>query len=889
MTSTSNSVSLDNILQNKLDSEKIPENSPIGLFCSFKNEINNQNENGWTPIYRCVLSNNLEALGELLKLGANPNIPNNMNETPLYQSVDMENYDALIILLKYNADCNISKKNGNTPLHLASQKLNFNFISALLRYGANPNLQNKLYNQTPVHIAISQKCEKEIVEIFFKYKGEIYDIKDKYDKTPFDYAIENGDEYKKMVEKIYNNNENNDIKNECNDDNLINENKENIINDYEKNSFKIQIEKEETPKKNDNNTIKFSEKFSSSELIKGQEDFNTSKSKLVFIKDESNNNSSSTNKNKKIVKNIITQTIMKINVNDDTSHFNLSTPKDLSKNIEENSNINLTQKNENINEEENINKEIKIEINPLEMINQVITNTNDISNENLKNNLNEQNNNFENKNLLKEEEENLEINDNKNYLPKNEILNDDILYQKSKSYIVSELPNLNQIKNDDKDDINEKSFSSFQNNKLNNFNTCNRILYHKMNVISNLNKEIENPNYIKVEENEEKENYNSNNSNNTNNQVSTPYIKKKNTYSKLNFHQNSNSSVSDINSHSFKESKLNNSNFQNSQFYSLNTTRQSSQYNSNSKRLSKPLIINKEMTNTLSNKINTQSYLNSYGSNLNLNNTSFTTSNTPLYNLHHKKSSLLSEYAFKNNQYNEFNNFNTTNENNYENFPSNEQITKLRNWLISCDLVSYLNLMIENNIFEIEKCVEGIKKGELNVIYKDIEDLGIKKPGHIFRFLLKLDIDAGLINEKIVNYLFSICNNTTTNGNLIISNNDYKACCFRNKNTQSNYNDIISFLESKNLAYLKEHFIHNGFESVDFIIIQAFSKYDFNFEILNEFLHIYNDEDKNKILKVIEREKRKICKLLNIPYRDKQNNLETTIENEQNCEMCNVF
>ena len=132
------------------------------------------------------------------------------------------------------------------------------------------------------------------------------------------------------------------------------------------------------------------------------------------------------------------------------------------------------------------------------------------------------------------------------------------------------------------------------------------------------------------------------------------------------------------------------------------------------------------MTNTLSNKINTQSYLNSYGSNLNLNNTSFTTSNTPLYNLHHKKSSLLSEYAFKNNQYNEFNNFNTTNENNYENFPSNEQITKLRNWLISCDLVSYLNLMIENNIFEIEKCVEGIKKGELNVVYKDIEDLGTK-------------------------------------------------------------------------------------------------------------------------------------------------------------------
>ena len=29
-----------------------------------------------------------------------------------------------------------------------------------------------------------------------------------------------------------------------------------------------------------------------------------------------------------------------------------------------------------------------------------------------------------------------------------------------------------------------------------------------------------------------------------------------------------------------------------------------------------------------------------------------------------------------------------------------------------------------------------MKKGELNVSFKDVEDLGIRKPGHIFRFLL---------------------------------------------------------------------------------------------------------------------------------------------------------
>ena len=351
--SVDNSSSLDRLLKNNINSDKIPENSPINLFCTYKSEINNQNENGWTPIYRSVLSNNLEALEELLKLGANPNIPNNMNETPLYQSVDMENYDAFIILLKYNSDCNISKKNGNCPLHIATQKLNINFISELLKNGANPNLQNKLYNQTPVHITICKKGNKDILNLLFKYNGDVYNIKDKYDKTPFDYAIENGEEYKNMVEEIFirENSSNNNINEEL----IDNKNNDNIKNN-------IKDVKEETPKKNDS-TIKFSEKFSSSELINGGDDFNeSSKSKLIFIKDENGNISNSTNKNKEIVKNIISQTIMKINVNDDTSHFNLSTPRDTKNNFDENSNnINIyTQKKietsiEEINNENNIN------------------------------------------------------------------------------------------------------------------------------------------------------------------------------------------------------------------------------------------------------------------------------------------------------------------------------------------------------------------------------------------------------------------------------------------------------------------------------------------------------------------------------------------------------
>ena len=191
--------------------KKINPSSPVFNFCKLTSEINTKNENGWTPIYKSVIANNLEALYDLLKLGADPNISNNLGETPLYLSVETNNYDALIISLQYKADCNISKKNGNTPLHIATKRNKSSFISALLRNNANPNIINKLYSQTATHLAIINKVDENTLIEFNINKADIYNIKDKYDKTPFDYAKEVGDQnyinlLKKIIKKDINNN-----------------------------------------------------------------------------------------------------------------------------------------------------------------------------------------------------------------------------------------------------------------------------------------------------------------------------------------------------------------------------------------------------------------------------------------------------------------------------------------------------------------------------------------------------------------------------------------------------------------------------------------------------------------------------------------------------------
>ena len=103
-------------------------------------------------------------------------------------SVDIENYDAMIILLEFGADCNIQKADGNTPLHLATEKKNDIYISSLLSHGANPNIINKINSQTPLHIGIINRINEFILVKFKEAKGDIYNIKDKFDKTPFDYS-----------------------------------------------------------------------------------------------------------------------------------------------------------------------------------------------------------------------------------------------------------------------------------------------------------------------------------------------------------------------------------------------------------------------------------------------------------------------------------------------------------------------------------------------------------------------------------------------------------------------------------------------------------------------------------------------------------------------------
>ena len=215
---------------------------------------------------------------------------------------------------------------------------------------------------------------------------------------------------------------------------------------------------------------------------------------------------------------------------------------------------------------------------------------------------------------------------------------------------------------------------------------------------------------------------------------------------------------------------------------------------------------------------------------------------------------------------------------------SNKILSKLRNWLISCDLLNYYNILVEKKFYDIENIITKVKEKKLILNYKLIEDLGIRKPGHIFRFLLKIQIDSDILDKNLCDIILEkFCNTNISNLILNTSTNNCKFCgisCFSPSPSGScdlneftsyiNNNDIFAFLRSKDLFEFKYNFIHNGFDQVDFIIIQLFSEFKFNKNFLMDYFHIYHENEQKKLITILYEEKEKICKDLNLNFNKKE-------------------
>lgn len=152
-------------------------------------ETNCKNLNCTTALEIAIRNNNVSAINELIKFGADVNSCDKYGRTPLFITVARSNKKLEIasILIKNNADINL-QANFNTPLTLACKYLIFDVIKLLVENGANLNLCTR-NGDPPLKLAVKsiKPCKKDVVKYLIDKGANIY-LKDKLGHTPSYYA-----------------------------------------------------------------------------------------------------------------------------------------------------------------------------------------------------------------------------------------------------------------------------------------------------------------------------------------------------------------------------------------------------------------------------------------------------------------------------------------------------------------------------------------------------------------------------------------------------------------------------------------------------------------------------------------------------------------------------
>jgi hypothetical protein len=110
--------------------------------------------------------------------------------------------------------------------------------------------------------------------------------------------------------------------------------------------------------------------------------------------------------------------------------------------------------------------------------------------------------------------------------------------------------------------------------------------------------------------------------------------------------------------------------------------------------------------------------------------------------------------------------------------------------------------------------------------------------------------------------------------------------------------DLISWLKISNLPHLRKNFLHNGFDSIEFFILQMFSSFPFDDQMIEDSLHIYSKKERKIILSQLNREVIIINnKLLNISSNDAKSYDSEFLDNikvernkvDEGCKLCVIF
>ena len=213
----------------------------------------------------------------------------------------------------------------------------------------------------------------------------------------------------------------------------------------------------------------------------------------------------------------------------------------------------------------------------------------------------------------------------------------------------------------------------------------------------------------------------------------------------------------------------------------------------------------------------------------------------------------------------------------FENSQNNKKIN-IKNWLSNSGLYLYYQNFFNRNIYDLNSLINDVKKiKNKDFLFNYIENnFQIHLPGHIYRIIVKLEILEDKIEPKITNFFIKKEDNLNDTNNIKPSSllKLFDNCDNFIDYSTINKNNLKVFLKKYNLNHLYHNFYQNGFDLINFVILQMYSKnFSINDEILENCFHIYDQNDRNLVLNSLKYEKNKIDKFLDSKEYKKNNNI----------------
>ena len=885
---------------------------------NYPNQIDSLNDEGLSPLHIAVIKGNLKMIDLLLKNGANSNIPSEKNKhTPMHLACLNQNSmteEILQELKNFNANENICDANNKKPFDYLNKGDNIegetsaekkqgvsntntimvitnenhfdSFMTSNKEEDNKSNINSTINNntiQTPTKLEEGNNVENNEYDYNneptitinsnnqYNTNNTVNSKTDSVNRRQYTfgreedfYKFQNKNENNNQINNNTNKNNNNNIKDmNINYNNINNKNgKENIDNNIINNNFLQNIINADK-----SNNI---ENIDDIDLI--------SQTEIKIIEDEQKNelsdslenlsNSNINNKNKG--KNKIKYNINNIN------NINIYQNEFSEKQTKQNNNIDSFSRNNGQISNSILTYTDSMNVNGSTPQSKKISIHGTFSNS-LNSNLKD---NMDDIELKLPQMSYNNINNNNNSSPeKNKENQKDSL---NNIEIINDALNVDQKANLNIDDFYKKIILKKRDSIIKSHRTCNTgiIKYHSKNSENN---ELNNVNIENTSFNSQNSFKNSENNNKTvihntskdkdnNSSIKNITVIHNNNYNNYNLNGNYDSSM---NKNKFSKNNVDNY----TDIPSLTTKTQTNKIKANGIN-----GINSSNTNYKENITNKNSRIDN----------SLLPNNSEINNISTNNKNNITEFKYLDNYANnndKSSNYINSNDNSRINFNINEIIndcsmnnsknilSSLKYWLNSIDLINYYPNFVNNGIHDISDLIEKMKSYQTKLKYENIENnLKIRKPGHIYRILCRLEVDANLIDNKVTKFLLKnnkIFNkngfgfsggfeNNDKNMHLLISQ-DYQCfgCCKTNKKFSNLVkNDLKSFLKRYGLLNFYQNFYHNGFELIEYVILQMYGGYPINDEILENCFHVYEEEQRKKILKAIVSEMKKINEFL---------------------------